>query len=136
MIRDSREPIGKLLTEIDVPLLLAKHEGCLMFTDAGFEDVRAEFPDAQTVAVDKAPSADEGFAQALRVLRPVAQRDTKRAMSHEHVDVVRGGFDAWNRGDIDEWLAFFAAEAGWHMSPATPPTPAARRLGGLPPDSR
>ena len=66
MIRDSREPIGKLLTEIDVPLLLAKHEGCLMFTDAGFEDVRAEFPDAQTVAVDKAPSADEGFAQALR----------------------------------------------------------------------
>jgi hypothetical protein len=66
MIRDNREPIGSLLTEIDLPLLLAKHEGCLMFTDAGFEDVRAEFPEAQTVAVEKAPSADERFAQALR----------------------------------------------------------------------
>jgi hypothetical protein len=66
MIRDQREPIGELLGEIDRPLLLAKHEGCLMFTDAGFEDVRAEFPSARTVAVERAPSADEGFARALR----------------------------------------------------------------------
>jgi hypothetical protein len=66
MIRHSREPMGRLLTEIDAPLLLAKHEGCLMFTEVGFEDVRAEFPDAHMAAVEKAPSADEGFAQALR----------------------------------------------------------------------
>ena len=66
MIRDQREPIGELLGEIDRPLLLAKHEGCLMFTDVGFEDARAEFPSARTVAVERAPSADEGFATALQ----------------------------------------------------------------------
>ena len=66
MIRDDHEPIGELLGEIDLPLLLAKHEGCLMFTDPGFDDICAAFPSASTVAVDGAPSADEGFAGALR----------------------------------------------------------------------
>jgi hypothetical protein len=66
MIRDHPEPMGELLREIDRPLLLAKHEGCLMFTDAGFEDACASFPAAGTVTVDKAPSADERFAGALR----------------------------------------------------------------------
>jgi len=75
MIRDHREPIGDLLAKIDRPLLLAKHEGCLMFTDEGFEDARAAFPDARTVSVGRAPSADEDFAPALQefcaaVLRP------------------------------------------------------------------
>ena len=66
MIRDDHEPIGALLAEIDRPLLLAKHEGCLMFTDSGFDDICAAFPSASTAAVDGAPSADEGFAAALR----------------------------------------------------------------------
>ena len=66
MIRDHPEPMGELLGEIDRPLLLAKHEDCLMFTDAGFEDLAAAFPSASTVVVEGAPSADEGFARALR----------------------------------------------------------------------
>ena len=66
LIRDEPAPIGELLAEADRPLLLAKHEGCLMFTDEGFEDIRGAFPDARTVAVPKAPCADEGFARALR----------------------------------------------------------------------
>lgn len=65
-IGEHREPIGELLREIDRPLLLAKHEGCLVFTDEGFEDVSAAFPGARTMAADKPPSADAGFAEALR----------------------------------------------------------------------
>jgi hypothetical protein len=48
------------------PLLLAKHKGCLVFTDEGFEDIRTAFPDARTVAVERPPSADEEFGHALR----------------------------------------------------------------------
>lgn len=66
IIRDHPEPIGDLLRELDLPLLLAKHDGCLMFTDAGFEDVSAAFPSARTVSVGRPPSADEDFALALR----------------------------------------------------------------------
>jgi pimeloyl-ACP methyl ester carboxylesterase len=66
LIRDEHEPIGEMLREIDRPLLLAKHDGCLMFTDAGFEDASAAFPSAPTVSVGRPPSADERFAEALR----------------------------------------------------------------------
>lgn len=59
-------PIGDVLRAIDCPLLLAKHDGCLMFTDAGFEDASAAFPSARTVTVSQPPSADEEFARALR----------------------------------------------------------------------
>jgi hypothetical protein len=66
LIKDEREPIGELLAETDRPLLLAKHEGCLMFTDEGFEELRAAFPEAMTVSAANAPCADEAFARALR----------------------------------------------------------------------
>jgi pimeloyl-ACP methyl ester carboxylesterase len=66
LIRDEHEPIGEMLREIDCPLLLAKHDGCLMFTDEGFEDIYAAFPSAQTVSMSRPPSADEEFARALR----------------------------------------------------------------------
>jgi hypothetical protein len=59
-------PIHELLKRLDCPLLLAKHEGCLLSTDEGFEDAVAAFPDAQTVGVPVAPSASEDFAEALR----------------------------------------------------------------------
>jgi ketosteroid isomerase-like protein len=32
-------------------------------------------------------------------------------MSQENIENVRRGIDAWNRGDLDEWLAGFAPEA-------------------------
>jgi pimeloyl-ACP methyl ester carboxylesterase len=66
MIGEQPEPIGELLREIDQPLLLAQHEGCLVFTDEGFDDVVAAFPQAATVRVARPPSADEEFAHALR----------------------------------------------------------------------
>jgi len=60
------EPIGDLLARLDVPMLLAKHEGCLVFTPEGYEDLVAALPDADTVSVQKATSASDEFAAALR----------------------------------------------------------------------
>jgi hypothetical protein len=64
-LRDS-EPFEQLIREVNVPLLLAKHEGCLGSTEEGFEDAVAAFPDARTVSSPEAPSVSSGFAAALR----------------------------------------------------------------------
>jgi hypothetical protein len=61
------EPIGDELRALNVPLLLAKHEGCLGSTDEGFEDIVAAFPEAMTVICGKACSSSPTFADALRV---------------------------------------------------------------------
>jgi ketosteroid isomerase-like protein len=37
-------------------------------------------------------------------------------MSRENVENVRRGIDAWNRGDLDEWLDGFAPEAELHTT--------------------
>jgi ketosteroid isomerase-like protein len=37
-------------------------------------------------------------------------------MSRENVENVRRGIGAWNRGDLDEWLAGFAPEAELHTT--------------------
>jgi ketosteroid isomerase-like protein len=37
-------------------------------------------------------------------------------MSQENVEAVRRGIDAWNRADLDGWLAVFAPEAEWHTT--------------------
>jgi hypothetical protein len=60
------EEIGELLTQVDCPLLFAKHVGCLGSTEEGFEDAAAAFPRAKTVAVEDAPLSSEKFAGALR----------------------------------------------------------------------
>jgi hypothetical protein len=60
------EPFGEILVALDCPLLLAKHDACLMSTDEGFEDAVAALPDAETVVVPNAPSADPEFADALK----------------------------------------------------------------------
>jgi len=62
------EPIGGDLAELDVPLLLAKHEGCLGRTDEGFEDIVAAFPDAQTAICPETCTSSPAFAEALRSL--------------------------------------------------------------------
>jgi ketosteroid isomerase-like protein len=46
-------------------------------------------------------------------------------MSRENVENVRRGIDAWNRGDLDEWLGGFAPEAELH-------TPAGLRIRRIP----
>ncbi len=58
--------IGESLVALDKPLLLAKHDGCLVFTPEGYEDAVAAFPAAHTASVDKPSSASEEFADALR----------------------------------------------------------------------
>jgi hypothetical protein len=59
------EPIGDDLDALDLPLLLAKHEGCLGRTDEGFEDIVAAFPDARTVICPETCSSSTAFADAL-----------------------------------------------------------------------
>jgi pimeloyl-ACP methyl ester carboxylesterase len=60
------EPLGELLRRLDKPLLLGKHEGCLVFTAEGYEDMVAAFPEAEQVSVQTASTASEEFADALR----------------------------------------------------------------------
>lgn len=60
------EPIGDDLAALDLPLLLAKHEGCLGRTDEGFEDIVAAFPDAATVICPETCTSSPGFADAVR----------------------------------------------------------------------
>jgi len=60
------EPVGDDLAALDVPLLLAKHDGCLGRTDEGFEDIVAAFPDARTVICPETCTSSPAFADALR----------------------------------------------------------------------
>jgi hypothetical protein len=60
------EPFEHVIRQLDVPLLFAKHEGCLGSTDEGFADAVAAFPDAKTLSCPEAPSVSSDFAQALR----------------------------------------------------------------------
>jgi hypothetical protein len=57
---------GEQLRELDVPLLLAKHDGCLMHTEEGYADAVAAFPDAMTASTPDACCTDPEFAEALR----------------------------------------------------------------------
>src|SRR5688572_11587279 len=43
------------LRELGLPLLLAQHAGCILFTPYGFEDFVAAFPDAATVDTHESP---------------------------------------------------------------------------------
>jgi pimeloyl-ACP methyl ester carboxylesterase len=60
------ERIGELLAGLDVPVLLGKHEGCLVFTVEGYEDAVRAFPEAETISVRMASGASDEFADALR----------------------------------------------------------------------
>jgi hypothetical protein len=59
------EPLEGALSALGVPLLFAKHEGCLLHTTEGYEDAVAAFPDARTTAVPEKPSTSPAFAEAL-----------------------------------------------------------------------
>jgi hypothetical protein len=66
MLVERPEPVGEMLRALDKPLLLAKHDGCLVFTAEGYDDLVASFPKAETVTVSRASAASEEFAAALR----------------------------------------------------------------------
>jgi hypothetical protein len=67
---DSRPEEGveftRQLRALDVPLLLAQHNGCLLFTDEGFDDAVSAFPNAWAVRLDDKPSTSAEFARVLR----------------------------------------------------------------------
>jgi pimeloyl-ACP methyl ester carboxylesterase len=66
MLVATPEPIAEHLGPLEKPMLFAKHDGCLVFTPEGFDDLAHAFPSATTVAVEKSTSASEEFATALR----------------------------------------------------------------------
>jgi hypothetical protein len=57
---------GDDLRQLGIPLLLAKHEGCLLHTDEGYDDAVAALPDAMTASTADACCTDPAFADALR----------------------------------------------------------------------
>jgi pimeloyl-ACP methyl ester carboxylesterase len=68
-LKQAAEQIGDdlaALADAGVPLLLAKHEGCLGRTDEGFEDIVAAFPQAETAICPETCTASPVFAEALR----------------------------------------------------------------------
>jgi hypothetical protein len=63
---DAAGDMEPILREIDVPLLLAEHRGCVSYTEEGFADIAKAFPDAQTVSCSTRPTLSEEFTAALR----------------------------------------------------------------------
>jgi pimeloyl-ACP methyl ester carboxylesterase len=59
-------PFKDELLALTCPLLLAKHEGCLVSTDEGFADAVAALPHARVAAFDDPPAASPEFADAVR----------------------------------------------------------------------
>jgi hypothetical protein len=65
-IMSDTESIEPLLRDLDVPLLFAKHEGCIASTEEGWEDAVAAFPSAVKISVSQDPAVSAEFAEALR----------------------------------------------------------------------
>ena len=65
-IADAGASLAPFLRELDLPLLLAEHKDCVMFTHYGYEDFVAAFPGAATLATPESPCLSAEFAGALR----------------------------------------------------------------------
>ena len=63
---DSGPDLGSALKELDKPLLLVEHDGCLAFTKEGWNEIVAAFPQAMTASTQVKPSTSPEFAEALR----------------------------------------------------------------------
>jgi hypothetical protein len=60
------EAMAEQLAALDVPMLLAQHKGCLMFTEEGFEDAVRAFPNARVFRCNEKPSTSAEFVPVLR----------------------------------------------------------------------
>jgi hypothetical protein len=60
------EPLDVVLGELDIPLLLVQHKGCLLYTEEGFDGAVAAFPEAQSASVADKPSVSDEFAELVR----------------------------------------------------------------------
>lgn len=65
-IRDEPTDIAAALAKSQAPLLFAEHKDCLLFTEEGFADAAAAFPDARTYSFPEPATISEAFAGALR----------------------------------------------------------------------
>ena len=65
-IDEAGASLEPFVRELDLPLLLAQHRDCVMFTPHGFEDFVKAFPDAATIATHESPCLSADFAEALR----------------------------------------------------------------------
>ena len=67
---DHEEDIAPLIRGaiegVEMPLLLVRHEGCLMFTEEGYEDAVAALPDAARASTRDKPTVDPAFSEILR----------------------------------------------------------------------
>jgi hypothetical protein len=67
---DSRPTEGvdftRQLRELEAPLLLAQHNGCVLFTDDGYRAAVEALPHARAVRVDDKPSTSTEFARMLQ----------------------------------------------------------------------
>jgi pimeloyl-ACP methyl ester carboxylesterase len=65
-INEGGGSLEPFLRELDLPLLLVQHAGCVVFTPHGFDDIVEAFPDAATIATPASPCLSPEFADALR----------------------------------------------------------------------
>jgi pimeloyl-ACP methyl ester carboxylesterase len=63
---DAGNEIEMALRELDAPMLLVEHRGCLLFSPEGYRDAVGQFPSAQTASLDEKPSTSPAFAELLR----------------------------------------------------------------------
>ena len=60
------QAMGERLASLKVPMLLAQHKGCLMFTAEGFDDAVAALPHAHVFRCNEKPSTSAEFVPVLR----------------------------------------------------------------------
>jgi hypothetical protein len=65
VLPEEGDQIGEALSGFDFPLLLAGPQGCLLFTDDGFNQATAAMPHVRSMSFDEKPSTSPEFAQAL-----------------------------------------------------------------------
>jgi hypothetical protein len=77
----SKEPsLEEKLSGLEAPLLLVKHEGCVLFTPEGYEDAVTALPRAKTASTPVKPSVSPEFATVLRNFCEAALGDRSEAM--------------------------------------------------------
>jgi ketosteroid isomerase-like protein len=109
------EPIGEDLAELGLPMLFAKHDGCLGRTDEGFEDVIAAFPAARTAVCAETCASSPSFADAIR--------DFCESISEDNVELMQRMLGAFNGDDVHGVLATFDEDCMIVEPPEMPDTP-------------
>jgi hypothetical protein len=64
--KDTGDWIEPALRDLELPLLLAEHDPCLLFTKEGYEAAVSAFPDAMRVSCVEKPTVSQAFADALQ----------------------------------------------------------------------